>query len=306
MHPVHDMKPFSNVLIATELSEHGAAAAAAGARIAHVEKARVRVFHALELPWLEEPLSLAPVGMTERDYVNKEEQRAKDELTRLVQSVPLLEGASTALHVSSTPAKTICKHTQDDNIDLVVVGTHKRTGASRLFMGSVAEKVARHAPCSVLVVPLGARLCEQTPTKILAATDFSAPSWRACDRARSLAVRMGADLIAFHALPLPRVRSSEIDVWPPADRTTTRTAEKFGERLVGRYGEKHDIRTDLTAGIDAAEAICKAAERRDVDLVVVGTMGRTGMERWLIGSVAERVVRQCEKPVLVIRSNPED
>jgi nucleotide-binding universal stress UspA family protein len=134
------------------------------------------------------------------------------------------------------------------------------------------------------------------------ATDGSESVERAVDVALDLARRFDATVHALYV-----VDESEVDSSPEAIRVDMREAlEESGEEALDDVRERtdSDVRTVVRNGRPAAE-ICGYARENDVDLVATGTRGRHGENRFLIGSVAERVVRSCPTPVLTVRQLQE-
>lgn len=139
--------------------------------------------------------------------------------------------------------------------------------------------------------------------RILVPTDGSDGAAAAFDHAVGLASEMGAELHVVNAvdptLVPPEVGGQGvIDSLEESGRTLVRTLRERGEN------EGIDVETAVLTGAPA-NAITSYAEDHDVDLVVMGTHGRTGLDRWLLGSVAERVVRTCLVPVLTVRQADE-
>jgi nucleotide-binding universal stress UspA family protein len=205
---------------------------------------------------------------------------------------------------SDAPADEIVSYARTRDIDLIVMGTHGRTGVAHLIMGSVAEKVVRSAPCPVLTLreaPSGK--ADAKPTRILVPTDFSAPSDAALVCARRLAARFGASLCLLHVLEdsvVAGTASSEVFVAESPDLHAARLKNAL-ERLAHRVAP-HD-RTQLRATSEvifgsSARTIVDYAADNEYDLIVMGTHGRTGVAHLLIGSVAESVVRTAPCPVL--------
>lgn len=120
--------------------------------------------------------------------------------------------------------------------------------------------------------------------QILFATDLSAGSEEAAPTARDYARRLGAKLHLLHVL------------WPTADPTP----QPRLQALAAELGADVPVVTAVESGIPVADRIVDYAERHGIDLIVVGTHGRTGFSRALIGSVAERVVRTASCPVLTV------
>ncbi|MDX1419917.1 MAG: universal stress protein [Rubricoccaceae bacterium] len=186
-------------------------------------------------------------------------------------------------------------------IDLIVVGTHGRRGVAHLLFGSVAERLVREAACPVLTVHADA-----DPTdvcRILVPVDFSERSDEAVRYARALAELDDARVDLVHAIET----WSEPDIYGigllwyealPDILTRVRAAmRETAEDLLGPYaGEIHDEMGS------PAPAILAAAERLSSDLIVLATHGRTGLKRFALGSVAEKVVQHAPCPVLAVKS----
>jgi nucleotide-binding universal stress UspA family protein len=143
--------------------------------------------------------------------------------------------------------------------------------------------------------------------RILAASDFTETSEHALDWAVDLAVEVGAPISVLHSYEVPVVAFPDPSMLPTPDVThrITEAARQGLEALVAaRQGRGVALDAVLREG-PAWEQIDAVAEELDVDLVVIGTHGRKGLARALLGSVAERVVRTCRRPVLTIRG-PRD
>jgi nucleotide-binding universal stress UspA family protein len=139
--------------------------------------------------------------------------------------------------------------------------------------------------------------------RILVGIDFSAASQRALDVAIELAKRSGASLLLLHVYQVPGFAFPETVVPAPPDLLdrmvddNRRALEAWADRA---RAAGVDAAADQVAGAAATEIVERA--RRGFDLVVVGTHGRTGLRHVLLGSVAERVVRHCDVPVLSVRT----
>lgn len=142
-----------------------------------------------------------------------------------------------------------------------------------------------------------------TVKKILCPTDFSAASKRALEIAIPLAEKFGAQIYLVHVVPaIPHVTASptaRFDV-PEYERLLRSDAEKQLAETAKSVGavKSHQI---LGHG-NAADGILKAAEENGVDLIVIATAGATGWEHVVFGSVAEKVVRRAQCPVLTVRA----
>lgn len=187
--------------------------------------------------------------------------------------------------------------------DLIVIGTHGRTGIGRLLIGSTAEKVLRHAPCNVLTVKQAATPAKTAePRRILVPVDFSDGSARALDVARWLAEREPVHLQLLHVVePVPAPYGID-DVGGGIGFAASARAQI--EQLLKEWsGDIEGARWSVAHG-SAATEIARIAENTHSDLVIMGTRGLSGLEHVLVGSVTERVCRTSLVPVLVARDEP--
>ena len=192
--------------------------------------------------------------------------------------------------------------------DLIVMGTHGRSGFDRLLLGSVAEKVLRRAPCPVLIVPGRAYTAKRqvSLSRILCAVDFSSASLQALDYATALAAPDGPGVTVLHAVELL------------ADGTGMRDELLFGtaqiredlrraalERLVDAIPPELRARCRVSEQVTSGRAwkeILRVAEEEQADLIVLGVTGRLTADLMLFGSTTQHVVRQATCPVLTIRA----
>ncbi len=205
--------------------------------------------------------------------------------------------------IDAQPAPGLIQSAEELGADLIAVGTHGRTGLSRLLLGSVATRVVRHADTSVLVAR--PRSGDKFRGRILVPTDFSTCADLALDAAVDL-LEPDGHITLLHCLRL----SSEIAAnWadPEApDRaggglreTLTASAKNEADRRIERYAQ-----TDIEYRcVDShpSDGIQTALEDEPFDLVVMGSRGRQGLKRWLLGSVAENTVVHAPCSVLVVR-----
>lgn len=190
----------------------------------------------------------------------------------------------------------------DEAFDLVVMGTHGRTGVSRLLLGSVTEKVIRHAPCSVFAVrPRGEATTPSFP-RVLCPIDFSDSSRHAVARAAEMVAPAG-DITLLHVIELPISYSGELftaDILGDIEKRSAHMLADWAAELSSKVSVP--VTTELRFGSPAAQVLATLDRDPTFDLVVVGSHGRTGIRRALIGSVAEQVTRHAACPVLVARA----
>jgi nucleotide-binding universal stress UspA family protein len=210
----------------------------------------------------------------------------------------------------------VCKAAKQTDADLIVLQTHGRTGIARIFEGSQAERIVQHSPCPVLVVRERRRKTNRISSRaktsdsidtILVPVDFSRSSFKALEYAIDFADRVAARLVVFHSVHLDLAFTA--DGYAMCDLSALidgarRNAEKQMQEFV-RSAKFRAVKfeTAFKMGSPALE-ICNFAEKRDVDLIITATHGRTGLKHMLMGSVAERVVRHAQRPVLVVPSHP--
>ncbi|HMB89420.1 MAG TPA: universal stress protein [Rhodothermales bacterium] len=201
----------------------------------------------------------------------------------------------------------LLKYVQAEDIDLIVLGTHGRQGVKRFIMGSVAERVVRQAPCSVLTV----REQEDPPTeagasqiqRILVPIDFSEHSKPLLQVAQALALAYGAQLDLLHVIEIPLFAGIYAGLMTAND-LVSEVNKHAPERLQHLWEQEGSAEVQAKVHVEEGHAtahIVDFAERLGVDLIVLASQGHSGMEHFLIGSVAERVVRVAPCPVLTLR-----
>jgi nucleotide-binding universal stress UspA family protein len=191
--------------------------------------------------------------------------------------------------------------------DLLVMGTHGRTGFEHLVLGSVTEKVLRKTACPLLTIPrASAGAAAAAPSRvhhILVGVDFSAPSLRALSFALSLAKEAGARVTLLHAIDLPEHPALFLN--RPDGTNPVRAVEEATEsrlRSAASDAVRRQIHVDerVVTGRPYRELLRLAADRH-AGLIVVGAHGNDAIQGMFVGSTAQHLVRQAECPVLTIR-----
>jgi len=267
-------------------------------QLATTTGAEIVLFHSWYIPPLAYGGGHLVVPPTLLQDVSDDAKRGLDEAVLEVKAL----GATrvSAKLASGLPWTMIVNELDDPSYDLVVVGTHGRTGLSRILLGSVAEKVVRHAPCSVLTVrPDG----EVKPfAHVLCPTDFSESAQLAADLAVSLIAPDGQGLTLLHIVEVPVAVSGE-----PAVEGFIRDLDVHASKLLDSWAAqlrsktKAPVTTRSRLGTPGAQTLQVIELDPTIDLVVMGSHGRTGIARVFLGSVAEKVVRHARCPVLVAR-----
>jgi len=205
---------------------------------------------------------------------------------------------------SISPAHAIIEQAKADEVDLIVMGTHGRRGFDRLLSGSVSEEVVRQAPCPVFTILAGE---EPSPgpyvDHVLAPVDLSDQSAAVVDHAAELADAYGASLSLLHVVEqaaYPTIYGVD-PLTPQLPHVESRAREAM-EELADRVRDAGpEVSVYVTNGY-AARDIVDFTKEHDVNLIVMATHGRTGLQRFVIGSVAEKVVRTAPCPVFTLRS----
>ncbi|WP_290811400.1 universal stress protein [Halovivax sp.] len=207
---------------------------------------------------------------------------------------------------SGEPRAEILAYADEEGVDAIVVGTHGRHGAERLLFGSVAEGVVRDADVPV-IVRRGDPAVEATyPFEtVVAATDGSPQAERAVEEAIAVATHHDATLWVLSVVDVTPVgldESTDLRVNRLESRAETVVAEAAA---AAREAGVDDVETAVEFGSVHREIRAFVADR-GADLVVAGTHGRSGVDRLLLGSVAERVLRTASTPVMTVRSATDD
>jgi nucleotide-binding universal stress UspA family protein len=198
----------------------------------------------------------------------------------------------------------ICETARKRRTNLLIIGTHGRSGLKHLLLGSTAEHVVRYAPCSVLVV----RGLQQNgaakfkPKRILVPVDFSTSSDAALQQALVLARQFRARLQLVHVVQLyyPVDEHDYLDYGLLAV-----DSQAIAQKQIAALAKKlaaNGVSVQKTVGYGRpATEIINSAFRLHSDLIVISTHGFTGLDHILLGSTTEQVVRHAACPVLVVR-----
>lgn len=215
---------------------------------------------------------------------------------------PRVEGRS----VIGTPHVEILRESQREPTDLVVIATHGLSGFKRFVLGSTTERVVRKCHCPVLTVHAEEPGRPFAIRRILFPTDLSSTAMEALPYVGELAAHYGAQLELLHIFEdpshLPLMGPGYL--MPTSDEVQTFRNDSI-ERLVqaATSASRGAVRATwkVLEGEQPAEVIVRYAKDEGFDLVVTPSHGRRGLEHMFLGSVAERVVRFAEIPVLVLK-----
>lgn len=206
-----------------------------------------------------------------------------------------------------TPAEAVIDFAERYRFDLIVMGTHARKGIARMLGGSVTEEIVRRAPCPVLTYhlddPPAAGPC--MPRHLLVPTDLSDCSQHALMHAKEIAGRFDARITLLHVVHHRTLLPNLDD--PIYQRLLKEMMQPgfFDEHLraLDEAVPGPEVETSYRiAHGNVAERIAAFAEEEAVDLIVLATHGLTGIRHFLMGSVAEKVVRLAKTPVFTVKS----
>lgn len=295
------MKKPEHVLAVIDFSEGSDEALRQAHNYARMTSARLSVLHVI--PDLMHATPIVP-ERTPRDLDTTLdlERRALEALGKRTTDVTgrSLEDVTLAVRIGAVDAVAI-RYAEEHHVDLLVVGATGRTGLSRLLLGSTAERVIRHAHCTVLVARTS-----PVSEHVLAATDLSDAALAAVERAKAESEWRSGKLDLLHVMDFSALG------WPAA-------AGPFGgfatQMPVERIEQMRKLATETLHDLGGPRAtvhviegspkrgIVATAEEIPASLIVLSTHGRTGIARMALGSVAEAIARVAHCSVLVVRAN---
>jgi nucleotide-binding universal stress UspA family protein len=271
------------ILVPTDGSPESAQAVPIATQIARAQGADILLMQVVSYPIVTDQYETMLTYDLYQQVLDAAEEDAKSNLGRLEAEVQGHGVRATTIQVNGSPAALLIDAEREQKIDLVVMATHGRSGLARFALGSVADRMLREGTRPVLL----ARSTDSEPTlkTALLMLDGSGVSEEAVPVVKTLAGRPIENVKLFRAVD---------DL---SDRTSART---YLEGVAGHLaGEGLNIETAVDVG-DPTMLVRRAAQ--DTDLVILCTHGRGGFDRFRHGSVAERVVREVDKPVLLIRA----
>jgi len=284
------------IIVATALDAEGVTAIQEAAAWAERRGAPLVVAHALPSQAAIMPLLPHLVDVVPSPDLRDKAERALEEHVETA-----LGDASAAerVVVEGSAHAAILELAERAKPQLVVVSHSEKAVIERAVLGSTAEQITRHAPCSVLVV----RSAGATGP-VLAATDLSDAAFPAVQMAGIEATRRDAELVVVHALDVAQPFTALFEPTATLDQATVKklseAADELLQAIVSRAG--HPGSTAVVLG-PPARAVAEEAEVCGAALIVVATHGHSGLRHVLLGSIAEGVVRRAHCNVLVVRGH---
>jgi len=294
---------YETILAPTDGSDHARRAAAHACALASAFDGEVHVLAVADVQAAAGPFSAGGISPEERERF---ERQSREWLETTEESIPEDVPCQTVLRDGS-PAKTIAEYADEIDAGMIAMGTHGRSGVSRYVLGSVSERVLRLADAPVFTVKAGDRTEPGEPIEdVLVPTDGSRRAAAAVEHGIALAGIDGARVHAVSVLDEP-VGLADEDVLPDEVHDEIRTQARAATEEVASAAQAAGLEavTDLRPGRPAEELLAYVDEA-GIDLIAMGTQGRTGLNRYLLGSTTERVVRHAPIPVVAVRAPEEE
>lgn len=295
------MMRITRVLCPIDFSETSQHALDHAVAIATWYKAKLTLLHVfVTLPTIDAP----PLVL---DDANREslEKSIRTMAAGVPADVPVDVRVEQAEHVHSE----ILDQLAATHADLLVLGTHGRSGFQRLFLGSVTEKVIRKATCPTLVVPpRSSDIPRGSPVqfkRILCAIDFSESSLSALAYALNMAEEADAQLTLLHVIEMPpelkgNAMAPDFDIGLLHAAADAEARRRLHDLVPDQARSYCTVETAVVEGRPYRRLLQRAAEDR-VDLIVMGVLGRGAIDLLFFGSTTHHVIRGATCPVLIVR-----
>lgn len=288
---------YENLLLPFDGSDGAAAVLHHASEIAHWTNATIHVLYVADT-------TRDSVTIVEGQMVDGLVQQGEEIVDEAANTLDTLGVAHDTDVVQGNPAPTIIEYAEDYGCDLIVMSTHAREGLSRYLIGSVSEKVVRLSSVPVLTVRMQPDEQLEFPYKnILLPTDGSTAATHAATHGLLLAASLGATV---HVLSVVDDTALGLDVRSAiSEQERKQVAIDAVEEIISKA--EGDEGTNTVRHIERGspvEVILDYIESNDIHAVVMGTTGRRGTDRILLGSVAEKTVRSAPVPVITL-AEPE-
>lgn len=287
------MFPYQKILVGIDGSEESFNAFKSALSLAKKINASVSVLYVLPLGVeVSSALSLF-TGM--KDIFRK----GAEKILKEAQSIAEEEGIEVRLKFEEgEPYTKLVDILYAEESDLLVLGKSGKGGLARALIGSTASRAIGASPVDVLVIPKNTTLKLK---KMLVPVDGSLYSEEAAMRALELASHLKSEIILLSVVEIPfELYETATDIGKMVEHLKTE-AEEFIRKLKSKYKEKGiEVKGYVVEGI-VEEKILEIAEKEEVDLIIMGSHGKTGLKRLLMGSVTEKVLTLGTKPVLVVK-----
>ncbi len=297
------MSQFANkcVLVATDFSEYSKVALDISLSASRCMKTKLYVLHTIEKFPHDYRHLLS--GTAHADMKQKLEEDAIDKIKAMIPVEIMGKGDIIPMVRFGKPFLETMQVVKENNVDLLVIGTHGRAGVDRVMLGSVAERIVRKAGCPVMVI----KGIKYTGFKrIIVPIDFSDCSRKALEYAIATARAHNSRLTILHIY-----EKSFVEPYVNAANSEEKADEIMKE--IERVNEtKYDefLKTVDLNGVEYEKLLKKGIAETDIveiameqqaNLIVMGTHGRSGIKHILIGNTAEEVVRTVHCDIIIVK-----
>lgn len=299
---------FSRILVALDGSEASENAFEFAIGLARQYNGELLICYALDIVRLVVPRRIGEVVPDAAPLITALTDQGRSVLTAATRRAQE-QGVTSVAHLEQgDPVSAILSIAKSHGAELIILGTHGRSGAGQPFLGSTAEGVLRSSSIPVLMVREGReRPVERTGThifeRIIVGLDGSAPSQAALHLALDLSTGGRAAPVFCTAIDLAHVTGTFGLHMKNVREELERDAHAIVDDAVADARERGIAAEGIVVAGDAASTLLRLADERHADLLILGSHGRHGLQRFLLGSVAEAAVRKATIPVLVVRQN---
>ncbi len=278
-YPACPVAKMENLLLATDISKYSEGAVRESINIAKTCGSKLFIVGVAEQPDIREFADTFPLEAADR--LEKETSVHLESVKEKARNENV--DCETIFRKGPEIYKYIIEEAKNNNAEMIIMGRRGRTGIARLMMGSVTARTIGHSPVNVLVVPKTAKV---TFEKILVPTDGSEYSEMAASEAIKIAKRTNSTLLALSV-------AKKDENLPAAETSVGKLKE---------YAEKEEVKVEgLTLKGEPYKVIVDTVNDKNVNLIVMGSHGKTGLDRILMGSVTERVIGHAPCAVLVAK-----
>jgi nucleotide-binding universal stress UspA family protein len=314
------MRKAMKILLAVDGSEYSLAAVEEAARTPWPEGSVVRIVSVAEMPTPVAPWAMPLPSASFSEWDKFFEEQAVERITRAMAKYGEIAGTKSearAKTLKGDPKTTILDEAERWGADLIILGTHGYNALERIWLGSVSRAVASHSKCSVEIVRRRkVQNLSGQAMKILLAVDGSESSGAAIEEIAGRPWPRGSEVAVIFVLNLPFTPNPEIWSMPESyysllEKAGHEQAESAIKDAMSRLLESNserEIPITLTSEViigHAEEKIIKKAEEWGADLVVLGSHGKRGFERFLLGSVSQVVAYHAPCSVEIVRTKTQ-
>ncbi|MDS0474050.1 universal stress protein [Natrinema sp. 1APR25-10V2] len=289
---------YEDILLPFDGNDSAAAVLHHAAEIAHWADATVHVLYVADT-------TRDSVTVIKGQTVDALRQQGKDIVAEAEKTLQTLGVDYETDVVQGNPAPTITEYAERYGHDVIVMPTHGREGVSRYLIGSITEKVVRLSSVPVLTARMQPDEQFAFPYEdILIPTDGSRGATRAAEHGLALSSALDATV---HLLSVVDDASFGLDVRSTASSETGEAAAQEAIDDLVSVAEEYDLR-DIVHSIEhgsPVEGILAYIDENEIEAVVIGTIGRRGTDRVLLGSVAEKTVRSAPVPVITVSESEQ-